>query len=54
MPLMKFAVIQLSGCAGCEVSLLNAGEWVDRYKLVYILLAISAYDVPEVDVLSEK
>ena len=47
----RFAVLQLSGCAGCEVSLLNAEEWVDRYKLVYMPLVISAYDVPEVDVL---
>ncbi len=47
----RFAVLQLSGCAGCEVSLLNAEEWVDRYRLVYMPLVISAYDVPEVDVL---
>jgi F420-non-reducing hydrogenase small subunit len=47
----RFAVLQLSGCAGCEVSLLNAEAWVDRYKLVYMPLVISAYDVPEVDVL---
>jgi len=48
---IRFAVLQLSGCAGCEVSLLNAEEWVDRYRLVYMPLVISAYDVPEVDVL---
>jgi F420-non-reducing hydrogenase small subunit len=47
----RFAVLQLSGCAGCEVSLLNAQAWVDRYKLVYMPLVVSAYDVPEVDVL---
>jgi len=47
----KFAVLQLSGCAGCEVSLLNAEEWLDQYRLVYMPLVISAYDVPEVDVL---
>jgi F420-non-reducing hydrogenase small subunit len=47
----KFAVLQLSGCAGCEVSLLNANDWIDRYKLVYMPLVISAYDVPDVDVL---
>jgi F420-non-reducing hydrogenase small subunit len=47
----KFAVLQLSGCAGCEVSLLNADAWVDRYKLVYMPLVVSAYDVPQVDVL---
>lgn len=44
-------MLQLSGCAGCEVSLLNAEAWVDRYRLVYMPLVISAYDVPEVDVL---
>ena len=47
----RFAVLQLSGCAGCEVSLLNAEEWIDRYNLVYMPLVISAYNVPEVDVL---
>ena len=47
----QFAVLQLSGCAGCEVSLLNAAEWVDQYKLAYMPLVISAYDVPEVDLL---
>src|SRR5512143_1856654 len=47
----KFAVLQLTGCSGCEVSLLNAEEWLDQYKLVYMPLVISAYDVPEVDVL---
>ncbi|MCJ7735810.1 MAG: hypothetical protein MUQ10_00655, partial [Anaerolineae bacterium] len=47
----QFAVLQLSGCAGCEVSLLNASAWLDQYKLVYMPLIISAYDVPQVDVL---
>ncbi len=47
----QFAVLQLSGCSGCEVSLLNAEEWLDRYKLVYMPLVISAEDIPEVDVL---
>ncbi len=47
----QFAVLQLSGCAGCEVSLLNAEAWVDRYRLVYMPLVVSAYEVPEVDVL---
>ena len=49
--MIRFAMLQLSGCAGCEVSLLNAGEWVDRYSLVYMPLVVSAYDVPEVDIL---
>ncbi len=49
--MIRFAVLQLSGCAGCEVSLLNAEAWLDRYRLVYMPLVISAYDVPEVDVL---
>jgi F420-non-reducing hydrogenase small subunit len=47
----QFAVLQLSGCAGCEVSLLNAEAWVDRYRLVYMPLVVSAYQVPAVDVL---
>ena len=47
----QFAVLQLSGCAGCEVSLLNADAWVDQYKLVYMPLVVSAYDVPQVDTL---
>ena len=49
--LPRFAVLQLSGCAGCEVSLLNAGQWIEQYRLVYMPLVISAYDVPQVDVL---
>jgi F420-non-reducing hydrogenase small subunit len=47
----QFAVLQLSGCAGCEVSLLNAEAWIDHYKLVYMPLVVSAENVPEVDVL---
>jgi len=47
----QFAVLQLSGCAGCEVSLLNASAWLDQYRLVYMPLVITAYDIPEVDVL---
>jgi F420-non-reducing hydrogenase small subunit len=46
-----FAVLQLAGCAGCEVSLLNAEAWIEKYKLVYMPLVISAYDLPPVDVL---
>jgi F420-non-reducing hydrogenase small subunit len=46
-----FAVLQLAGCAGCEVSLLNADEWVGKYRLAYMPLVISAYDIPEVDLL---
>lgn len=45
--LPRFAVLQLSGCAGCEVSLLNASEWVDKYQLVYMPLVVSTYSVPE-------
>jgi len=47
----QFAVLQLSGCAGCEVSLLNADAWVSQSELVYMPLVISAYDVPDVDLL---
>lgn len=49
--MIKFAVLQLSGCAGCEVSLLNSSEWIDHYRLMYMPLVISAYSVPDVDVL---
>lgn len=47
----RFAVLQLSGCAGCEVSLLNAGAWIDHYQLEYMPLVISSDDVPDVDLL---
>ena len=47
----QFAVLQLSGCAGCEVSLLNADAWIEQFQLVYMPLVVSAYDVPAVDVL---
>jgi F420-non-reducing hydrogenase small subunit len=49
--LPKFAVLQLSGCAGCEVSLLNSTEWLHNFELVYMPLVISASNVPSVDVL---
>lgn len=49
--MIRFAVLQLSGCAGCEVSLLNAGGWLEEHRLVYMPLVISAYDVPQVDIL---
>ena len=45
--LPRFAVLQLSGCAGCEVSLLNASEWVEQYQLVYMPLVVSTHAVPE-------
>jgi coenzyme F420-reducing hydrogenase gamma subunit len=47
----SFAVLQLSGCAGCEVSLLNSQAWLDQYRLVYMPLVISADDVPPVDLI---
>lgn len=47
----SFAVLQLSGCAGCEVSLLNATDWIDKLSLTYMPLVISAHTMPEVDVL---
>ena len=47
----QFAVLQLSGCAGCEVSLLNADAWIKDFQLVYMPLVVSAYDVPEVDLM---
>ena len=51
MKLPRFAVLQLSGCAGCEVSLLNAHEWIDKFELTYMPLVSSVYAVPEVDIL---
>ena len=45
--LPKFAVLQLSGCSGCEVSLLNADEWVEKYQLVYMPLVISEHNLPD-------
>jgi F420-non-reducing hydrogenase small subunit len=47
----SFAVLQLSGCAGCEVSLLNTDAWGDTFELVYMPLVISSHDVPEVKTL---
>ena len=46
-----FAVLQLSGCAGCEVSLLNTDAWSETDQLVYMPLVISSHDVPEVHTL---
>lgn len=49
---MRFAVLQLTGCAGCEVSLLNAGDELNLANLAYMPLLVSAHDVPEdVDIL---
>lgn len=45
--LPRFAVLQLSGCAGCEVSLINASEWVEKYQLVYMPLVVSTHTVPK-------
>ena len=45
--LPRFAVLQLSGCAGCEVALINASEWIDQYQLVYMPLVVSTHTVPE-------
>ena len=47
----NFAVLQLSGCAGCEVSLLNATDWIGRRRLDYMPLVLSSEDLPEVDTL---
>lgn len=47
----KFAVLQLSGCSGCEIALLNAEEWIDQYDLAYMNLVMSSHEVPEVEVL---
>jgi F420-non-reducing hydrogenase small subunit len=47
----RFAVLQLSGCSGCEVSMLNAESWLQEEQLVYMPLILSAEDIPEVDIL---
>jgi F420-non-reducing hydrogenase small subunit len=47
----RFAVLQLSGCSGCEMALLNAEEWIQEFDLAYMALVMSAYHVPEVEVL---
>ena len=47
----RFAVLQLTGCSGCEMALLNADEWLAEYDLGYMNLVMSTYDVPEVEVL---
>jgi F420-non-reducing hydrogenase small subunit len=47
----RFAVLQLSGCSGCEVALLDAEEWIAEFDLAYMTLVMSAYQVPEVEVL---
>lgn len=44
-----FAVLQLSGCAGCEVGLLNSQAWIDEYRLLYMPLVISVHDMPDTD-----
>jgi len=44
--LPRFAVMQLSGCAGCEVALINATEWVDKYQLVYMPFVDSTHNIP--------
>jgi len=49
--LASFAVLQLSGCAGCEVALINAEDWVGRRTLEYMPLVLSSDDLPEVDTL---
>ena len=47
----RFAVLQLSGCSGCEVALLNAEQWIDNYDLEYMTLVMSAYEITEVEIL---
>ena len=44
--LPKFAVLQLSGCSGCEVSLLNSEEWINNFQLVYMPLVVTSNKIP--------
>jgi len=45
--LPKFAVLQLSGCSGCEVSLLNSEEWISNFQLVYMPLVVTSNKIPD-------
>ena len=45
--LPKFAVLQLSGCSGCEVSLLNSDEWISNFQLVYMPLVVTSNKIPD-------
>jgi len=47
----SFAVLQLSGCSGCEVSLLNADIWMHQRELAYMPLVLSSETLPPVDTL---
>lgn len=47
----QFALLQLSGCSGCEVSFLNADDWVDARRLLYMPFVLSRDDIPDVDTL---
>lgn len=47
----RFAVLQLSGCSGCEIALINAEEWIDHHDLAYMNLVMSSHEIPEVEVL---
>lgn len=47
----RFAVLQLTGCSGCEMALLNAEEWITELDLEYMNLVMSTYDIPDVEVL---
>ena len=46
-----FAVLQLSGCSGCEVSLLNAEDWIGQRQLRYMPLVLTSDDLPPVHTL---
>ncbi|MFH1983247.1 MAG: hypothetical protein ABIL58_15495 [Pseudomonadota bacterium] len=47
----NFAVLQLAGCAGCEVSLLDADAWIGTHRLAYMPLVSSVQEIPAVDML---
>ena len=47
----RFAVLQLTGCSGCEMALLDAEEWINEFDLGYMNLVMSTYDIPDVEVL---
>ncbi|MHA1712960.1 MAG: hypothetical protein ACTSW4_02795 [Candidatus Ranarchaeia archaeon] len=50
----SYALLQLTGCSGCEVSLLNADEWIEKNTLEqfqYMPFVIASHHMPKVDLL---
>ena len=43
----KFAVRQLFGCSGYEISLLNSEEWNNNFQLVHMPLVATSNKIPD-------